>query len=288
MKNLQLLLTKPCTQQWSHIESADGNHHCSKCEKNIIDLSGKSDKELLLFFQNKKENVCGRVLASQLNRALILPSSRLNWQWLVPFALSAFIISPADAQNLKPVVLQSEQHPKSSSISSELSHYLPAPNTIITGKVVQNNNGNALVGVKIRKKGDEQVLAVTDSTGKFEFNIKDIDRLSKFIFSLNGFANVETDIHDKIVVKLATEQRIMLGGISIVSKNKTPLYYVMAGNKSCIIDPSKISEISPDWIERIEVLKDANTTAMYGAKGANGVILIEIKKAYKKKIKFSK
>lgn len=35
-----------------------------------------------------------------------------------------------------------------------------------------------------------------------------------------------------------------------------------------------ISNISPDDVERIDVLKDASSTAIYGSRGANGVILI--------------
>lgn len=35
-----------------------------------------------------------------------------------------------------------------------------------------------------------------------------------------------------------------------------------------------ISHISPDEVERIDVLKDASSTAIYGSRGANGVILI--------------
>jgi TonB-dependent SusC/RagA subfamily outer membrane receptor len=124
--------------------------------------------------------------------------------------------------------------------------------------------------------------------GRFELCVSDRDRLSKFTFNLAGFAREEMDINDKIVVELNAVLRIMLGGISTVSLTQKPLYYVHAGHKSCILDPSRMNDISPDWIEKIEVLKGANATAIYGAKGANGVILIEIKKAYIKKINFSK
>jgi TonB-dependent SusC/RagA subfamily outer membrane receptor len=155
-------------------------------------------------------------------------------------------------------------------------------------KVVNHVNGNPLSAVEIRKKGDEKVLAITDSNGRFELCVSDRDRLSKFTFNLAGFAREEMDINDKIVVELNAVLRIMLGGISTVSLTQKPLYYVHAGHKSCILDPSRMNDISPDWIEKIEVLKGANATAIYGAKGANGVILIEIKKAYIKKINFSK
>src|SRR5690606_32999194 len=41
---------------------------------------------------------------------------------------------------------------------------------------------------------------------------------------------------------------------------------------------SPIAGINPSDIERIDVLKDADATAIYGSRGANGVILITTKK----------
>ena len=40
------------------------------------------------------------------------------------------------------------------------------------------------------------------------------------------------------------------------------------------MEVSDISDLSPDEVETIDVLKDAATTALYGSRGANGVILI--------------
>ena len=45
---------------------------------------------------------------------------------------------------------------------------------------------------------------------------------------------------------------------------------------SAVVNP--ISSINPSDIESIEVLKDADATAIYGARGANGVVLITTKK----------
>lgn len=42
--------------------------------------------------------------------------------------------------------------------------------------------------------------------------------------------------------------------------------------------PGNISDISPDMIESVDVLKDASSTAIFGARGANGVILVTTKK----------
>jgi TonB-linked SusC/RagA family outer membrane protein len=50
---------------------------------------------------------------------------------------------------------------------------------------------------------------------------------------------------------------------------------------------SPLDNINPSDIERIDILKDADATAIYGSRGANGVILITTKKADAEQTKFS-
>lgn len=65
---------------------------------------------------------------------------------------------------------------------------------------------------------------------------------------------------------------------------KTTPLFVLDG----VIYNGELTDINPDDIERIDVLKDASSAAVYGAKSANGVILITTKKgkAGKPVIKF--
>ena len=60
------------------------------------------------------------------------------------------------------------------------------------------------------------------------------------------------------------------GGGSITQSNE-PLYIVDG------VQVSDISDIPADNIESIDVLKDGASTAIYGARGANGVILVTTK-----------
>ena len=52
-------------------------------------------------------------------------------------------------------------------------------------------------------------------------------------------------------------------------------------------DYSELLNISPTDIESVEVLKDAAATAVWGSKGANGVLLFKTKKGTKGKIRFT-
>src|SRR5690606_35047791 len=50
-------------------------------------------------------------------------------------------------------------------------------------------------------------------------------------------------------------------------------------SSSNLLGGNPLSAINPDDIESIEVLKDADATAIYGTRGANGVVLITTKTA---------
>lgn len=68
---------------------------------------------------------------------------------------------------------------------------------------------------------------------------------------------------------------IRVRGASSISSNNEPLY-VIDGFQTEIGN-----QINPEDIQSIEILKDAAATAIYGARGANGVVLITTKKGAK-------
>lgn len=84
---------------------------------------------------------------------------------------------------------------------------------------------------------------------------------------------------------------VRIRGNSSINAGNQPLYVidgvpVVTGNYSNVsmggqgIDA--LSDLNPNDIESITVLKDASATAIYGARGANGVILITTKRGAKK------
>ena len=65
--------------------------------------------------------------------------------------------------------------------------------------------------------------------------------------------------------------KIRVRGGGSLSQDNSPLYIVDG------FPVSSISDIAPSEIQSIDVLKDASSTAIYGARGANGVIIITTK-----------
>jgi len=287
LKKIQLILANPCSEQWDKMQPDGAGRYCNSCEKHILDLTTKSDAELIQFFKKKKDNVCGRLLPSQLNRDLVVPPSKASWHWLLPLTMGAIAVSPAQGNELKPVVMQNDSmFVPQVSVKSVIQS--PITKITIRGTVLDDQTGKPLKGVKVRQKGFENVQALTDSTGRFDLEVAEEILTFPFTFELPGYSRVESELNDGMVLRLSAIRTFIVGAVSTITLDQAPLYMIYSGKKGCIIAPSRFKDIPPDWIKKIEVLKDAAATAVYGAKGANGVILIEIKKAYVNKIDFTK
>lgn len=68
------------------------------------------------------------------------------------------------------------------------------------------------------------------------------------------------------------ESRVIIRGLSTINASANPLYVVDG------VVMQNFNYLNPNDIESVEVLKDASSAAIYGARGANGVILITTKR----------
>src|SRR5207237_8088206 len=84
---------------------------------------------------------------------------------------------------------------------------------------------------------------------------------------------------------------IRIRGTSSITGNSEPLYVIDgfpiendiegsaagSGGRSRTTPPNPLITLNPSDIESISILKDASATAIYGARGANGVVIITTK-----------
>lgn len=89
---------------------------------------------------------------------------------------------------------------------------------------------------------------------------------------------------------------IRIRGANSINANNEPLYVIdglpidnspVSPSSPVVSDPSPrnpLNSLNPRDIESIEILKDASATAIYGSRGANGVILITTKKGSEGKL----
>ena len=85
----------------------------------------------------------------------------------------------------------------------------------------------------------------------------------------------------KVSGKAGSGDSIHIRGTRTISGSTGPLYIIDG------IQGGNISNMNPNDIESIEVLKDASSTAIYGSQGANGVIIVTTKRGTTGKAKIN-
>lgn len=85
---------------------------------------------------------------------------------------------------------------------------------------------------------------------------------------------------------------VVIRGVGSISAGTTPLYVVdgvqiNTGTGSINTQNNPLNFLNPDDIESIEILKDAASASLYGARAGNGVVLVTTKKGKSGKPKFT-
>ncbi|MFL9484195.1 TonB-dependent receptor [Chitinophagaceae bacterium LWZ2-11] len=114
-----------------------------------------------------------------------------------------------------------------------------------------------------------------DATGSVaSVNMQDMQKapVTNFTDALAGrVAGVQVSTNDG---QPGTVANIVIRGANSLTQSIAPLYVV----DGFPLEDAAANSINPDDIESMNVLKDASATAIYGARGANGVIVITTKK----------
>lgn len=97
-------------------------------------------------------------------------------------------------------------------------------------------------------------------------------RVAGIAATQNSFTYKEADTK-KDVSESKDQNQFWIRGTSTFGADKQPL--IIVDGKA--VDKDYMSSIDPDRIKDFKILKDASATAIYGARGANGVIMITLK-----------
>jgi len=92
-------------------------------------------------------------------------------------------------------------------------------------------------------------------------------------------SSFKIQIRGKNSIQQGSDPLFIIDGVPFISENLT--------QRSLTFTNNPFNSINPADIESIEVLKDADATAIYGSRGAGGVILITTKKARAGKVNIS-
>lgn len=139
-------------------------------------------------------------------------------------------------------------------------------------EIVLKEDVQALEEVVVVAYGTVKKSGLTGSVSQIE--MRDVVKapVTSFSEALAGrVAGVQASSGDG---QPGTSMNIVIRGANSLTQSNAPLYVV----DGIPYEDAAAAALNTDDIETISILKDASSTALYGARGANGVIVIETKK----------
>ena len=119
-----------------------------------------------------------------------------------------------------------------------------------------------VVGYGTVKKSD--LTGSVSTVGKRSFESQPVKNVSQILQGRTPGVEVTTTSGMP-----GASARVRVRGTTSINKSSDPLYVIDG-----IISTSGLDGLNPQDIQSMEVLKDASSTAIYGSRGANGVILV--------------
>jgi len=93
---MKISINEPCHENWDKMTPNDKGAFCLSCQKNVVDFSCKTIKEIKDFFRKKRdtESVCGRFEVDQLHDMSFdhFFEQFKSWKYFQKFALIAFFV----------------------------------------------------------------------------------------------------------------------------------------------------------------------------------------------------
>jgi hypothetical protein len=197
-KKFELQIPKPCHENWDNMSPVEKGRFCGSCQKQVMDFSSMSDREIATFFRKPSTgSVCGRFMSDQLNRAMELPKKRIPWvRYFLQFLLPGILISAKAAAQNKARAIDKDTSKVfcSSRMLGEISFVPRMGDTILTKTLVSNpivrneslstpdspfiapikiqgqiiDDANTPISFANIQYNDGKSVAVTDGKGNFE------------------------------------------------------------------------------------------------------------------------
>lgn len=127
-----------------------------------------------------------------------------------------------------------------------------------------------VIGYGSKRKGD--VTSALINVGEKEITSRPVQNVVQALQGKAAGVDIVTNLRPGEIASVTIR-----GQRSITAKNE-PIYVVDGA-----VFSGTLNDISPNDIEAVVVLKDASATAIYGSRGANGVVMITTKKVKKAK-----
>lgn len=163
-KSIQISIPTPCHENWAEMTPVDKGRFCASCQKNVIDFTKVSDREIANALKADK-NICGRFMPNQLERNLVIPKEKSTvWTAIAAGVISFVTLGSykATAQEKMPIVQTDSKPEKHISSKKQKETFIIKVTVKDSSKVLENTVvTNFTKGTKtsLNKKGVYKIEA---------------------------------------------------------------------------------------------------------------------------------
>ena len=205
---IKISIPNPCHENWLEMSPVEKGRFCSSCQKNVIDFTKSSDREIILAYK-KEDTPCGRFRISQLDRKMAIVKEKKTIWMIAAASLIAFLglgNQTARAQG-KIKIEQTDKKQLNDTVnikSTSKNNY--------SGVILDENN-NPLPGARVIIKNTLNGVQ-TDIDGKFSIEANPGDVLKVLYI---GYKEVEFKLKKnlEITIKMKFDE-VELQGFSII------------------------------------------------------------------------
>lgn len=212
---IRLSISKPCHQKWSGLTPVSGGGFCSSCQKQVIDFTSLSEKEIVTYISGAEGKVCGRFRTEQLNtHYAVKESTRIRPGLLLikAGAIGLFLMLMS-----KPTLAQEKTKKQGTEVVQEKQKNLGKSPSIddeeywIEGFIQDKYDHSAMPGVNVILQGTTQGTT-SDVNGYFRFPVR-VKKGDVLIVSFIGYMTEEYKVtattEKTLVLKLNMDYEIM-------------------------------------------------------------------------------
>ncbi|PIB35365.1 hypothetical protein BFP72_08135 [Reichenbachiella sp. 5M10] len=194
--NIHITVKTPCAQSYQDFEQTSTGGFCDSCQRDVIDFTGFSSRELSVYFSKSTGKICGRLRPHQLGRLENYRQTSIGRKRVFAMTvgvLSVFFANGVKAQNRS---VDSEVHHKllPSEVVNKDAQVIAGDKRVLKGMLIDSQDQLGLPGASVYLKGSN-LGTVTDLEGRFCLEL-DEDRMSSgvLVFAFIGFESKEIEL----------------------------------------------------------------------------------------------
>ncbi len=202
-KPFTLSIPQPCGEKFDQFQKTHTGGFCQSCQKEVIDFTQKSEKEIVAYFKEASGSTCGRFRENQLkgytpnlSSSLKLKISYLGASILSMSLLSFFSVQPSQAQ-IKPASTQNPVKHSDDSIKNKKGHLSNEIEYELRGQLIDAEDNLPAIGVTILLKGSS-IGTISNADGYFEFPRK-VKKGEVLLFQAVGYQTEEYTIPENSI-----------------------------------------------------------------------------------------